>query len=56
MTEVFTRLPGESESDARERLSFLRGEHLKTKEEKTLDESLQSERIARGVVNYDKEK
>lgn len=56
MTEVFTRFPGESESEARKRLSFLRGEHLKTEEEKTFDESLQSERITRGIVNYDNRK
>ena len=53
MNEVFTRFPGESESEARKRLSFLRGEYLKTEEDKTFDERLQSERIARGVVNYD---
>lgn len=43
--EVFTRLPGETESDARERLRLLRGETFKTREERIFEERYNSQKI-----------
>ena len=41
--QVFTRLPGETEAEARQRLAFLRGEAFKTKEERINEERTRTE-------------
>lgn len=52
MVRVFTSFPGETEAQARERLALIRGDLLRTEDEREMEERAKAEAVARKTTNH----